>query len=95
MPSLYQSMSAWFVGSKIRAGALAAAVLASLVWLGVRQAQSAATYPGVVALIWCTMLAVVWFSKPSASASRLIAWCNALVLDLFFAAAFALLVRGG
>jgi hypothetical protein len=41
------------------------------------------------------MLAVVWFGREGASASRVGAWRNALFLDLFFAVALGLLVRGG
>ncbi len=74
---------------------MAAAVLLSLVWLGVRQARSDPTYPGAVALIWGAMLAVVWFGKEGTSPSRIDAWSKALFLDLFFAVAVGLLVRGG
>lgn len=76
---------------------LAAAVLLSLVGLGIHQAMAGRIdrrIGATVGIVWAFMLAVVWFDERTRPVPNGTAWLAAIVLDAFVVICLTVVIAG-
>ena len=96
MPSMYQSISAWFLAHRPALVALIVLVLVGLPLSAVARDNLPRWSAGVVGICWWLVLAVVWFraDRPDKRPMGVDGWLYAGFLDLFFLVGVRLLLAG-